>query len=30
MAHLSVSGNSIVPLFIVVRIGFEPCGEAAR
>ena len=25
MAHFSASGDSIASLFIVVRIGFEPC-----
>ena len=27
MAHFSSSGDSIASLFIVVRIGFEPCNN---
>ena len=27
MAHFSASGDSIASLFIVVRIGFEPCNN---
>ena len=27
MAHFSASGDSIASLFIVVRIGFEPCND---
>ena len=27
MAHFSASGGSIASLFIVVRIGFEPCNN---
>ena len=27
MAHVSASGDSIAPLFIPVRIGFEPCNN---
>ena len=27
MAHVSASGDSIAPLFISVRIGFEPCNN---
>ena len=27
MAHFSASDNSIASLFIVVRIGFEPCNN---
>ena len=27
MAHFSSSGGSIASLFIVVRIGFEPCNN---
>ena len=29
MAHFSASGDSIASLFIVVRIGFEPCNNYA-
>ena len=29
MAHFSASGDSIASLFIVVRIGFEPCSNYA-
>ena len=28
MAHFSASGDSIASLFIVVRIGFEPCNNS--
>ena len=27
MAHFSASGDSLASLFIVVRIGFEPCNS---
>ena len=27
MAHFSASGDGIASLFIVVRIGFEPCNN---
>ena len=27
MAHFSASGDSIASLFIVVRLGFEPCNN---
>ena len=27
MAHFSASGDSIASLFIVVRMGFEPCNN---
>ena len=27
MVHFSASGDSIASLFIVVRIGFEPCNN---